>query len=44
MLSVLQDTDGSATAPYQFFSKKRYCAASASDFEKYVLQFQAIIF
>ena len=44
MASALQDIDGPATAPYQFFSKKCYCAASAIDFEKHLLQCQAIIF
>jgi hypothetical protein len=33
--AALQDTDGSASHPYQFFSKKRYCAAIAIDYEKH---------
>ena len=44
MAAALQDTDGSASHPYQFFEKKRYCAASAIDFEKHLRQCQAIIF
>ena len=44
MATALQDTDGSASHPYHFCSKKRYCAASAIDIEKHLLQRQAIIF
>jgi len=44
MATALQDTDGSASHPYQFFSKKLCRAASAIDIEKHLLQCQAIIF
>jgi hypothetical protein len=44
MAAVLRDTDGSASHPYQFFSKKRYCAASAIDFEKHLLQYPQLFF
>jgi len=42
--AALQDTDGSASHPYQFFSKKRYCAAIAIDFEKHLLQCPRLFF
>jgi hypothetical protein len=31
--AALQNTDGSASHPYQFFSKNRYCAAITIGFE-----------
>jgi len=42
--TALQDTDGSAIHPYQFFSKNRYCAAIAIDFEKHLLQCPRLFF
>jgi hypothetical protein len=36
--AALQDTDGSASHTYQFFSKKRCLAACAIDIEKHLLQ------
>ena len=38
MLSVLQDTDGSATAPYQFFSRKALMRRLRFSWEKHKIQ------
>jgi hypothetical protein len=42
--ATLQDTDGSASHPCQFFSRKRCRAASAIDIEKHLLQCPRLTF
>lgn len=44
MASMLQDTDGSGRHLWQFFSKKRYCAASAIDIERHLRRCSRLFF